>query len=201
MEQAMHMVLEPGPLIWAVIIGLVIAAAAIVTVVLVVSRKKEPERFISLKEELGDHGEQGCETREPYSSRKMEPVRPPVDDDIKTRNLFDDHRIGLYSYYIELQDIKTGEKYTCGIAERIRLGRRPDCNIVVNHKTVSNNHCEVAIMNGVPVLRDLQSVNGTYINGMKITGDVRLSSGVILRLGQKEYLVTVSDFRRRQEEW
>lgn len=200
MEQAIRGIIDPQLIIWAIVIGVIIVVGTILTAILIVTKKKEPEPFLLLKDEL-------VKTHQVEPAAKDNPDIPgkdrkkmPIDDDIKTRNLFDDQSIGLYSYHLELQDIKTGEKYTCGIAERIRIGRRPDCNIAINHNTVSNCHCEVMIAGGVLVLRDLQSVNGTFINGVKITGGSRLTSGVILRLGQKEYLVTVADFRERKED-
>lgn len=213
-----------GNLIWIGVITLILAAAVIAAVVIVITRSKKPESFQKLEDELtGAGGAQSLlsdgakagsladikggdesHTLDLQNSKAGKTSRHSagryVDDDVKTRNIFADRNIGLFSYYIELQDIKTGEKYTTGIADSIRIGRKPDCNIIINSGTVSNYHCQIHMQGGNLVLRDLQSLNGSYINGMRVYGDMRLPTGVILRLGQKEFLVTVCDFRDPPED-
>jgi hypothetical protein len=49
------------------------------------------------------------------------------------------------------------------------VGRSPDVEVVVNDVNVSRRHCEFwRIADGVAV-RDLQSTNGTFVNGHRIT--------------------------------
>lgn len=62
-----------------------------------------------------------------------------------------------------------------------RLGRGSECDIRVEDPGVSRNHCEIVI--GQPVvLRDLDSTNGTLINGERIT-TVDLTDGTEIQLG------------------
>src|ERR1019366_7509532 len=62
--------------------------------------------------------------------------------------------------------------------EKTTVGRVEDNTFQIAEPSVSSHHCEV-------VLRDLNSTNGTYINGEKITERV-IKPGQILRLGQVE---------------
>jgi len=48
------------------------------------------------------------------------------------------------------------------------LGRQPDCDLQVPLGKISRQHCEVHIEKNKVTLKDLQSVNGTFINGKKI---------------------------------
>ena len=187
-----------------VVLAVIVIAAIIIAAVVLSKKKKKTENFHTLRQELAHTQEvielekTGKENAE--AIRQMQKnIRKFEDDDIKTRNLFSDSDIGLFSYYIELQDIKTGERFTTGIAGSITIGRRQECNLVFNRPTVSGIHCEIQIEEGGLVLTDQYSRNGTFINGIRVGASTRLDSGVILRLGQEEFLVTVSDFRHQPD--
>lgn len=49
-------------------------------------------------------------------------------------------------------------------AEVTEVGRHPECGIVLDHPTVSRHHAEVRHEGRRVVLRDLGSLNGTYVN-------------------------------------
>jgi pSer/pThr/pTyr-binding forkhead associated (FHA) protein len=69
-----------------------------------------------------------------------------------------------------------------------RLGRSAACDFPILHPTVSALHCEVVLMEDGLVIRDLESTNGTFVNGRPVR-EARLSAGQILRLGDVELLV------------
>lgn len=50
----------------------------------------------------------------------------------------------------------------------ISIGRRPDCDVQLNFANVSGRHCELLFDRGVWVIRDLQSTNGTRVNGVRV---------------------------------
>jgi pSer/pThr/pTyr-binding forkhead associated (FHA) protein len=52
--------------------------------------------------------------------------------------------------------------------------------------SVSSHHCEILLRGADVVLRDLNSTNGSFINGQQMTGEAVLKSGQIIRLGQVE---------------
>lgn len=49
------------------------------------------------------------------------------------------------------------------------VGRRPGCSMQLNFKTISGNHAELVVENDQLWVRDLNSTNGTYVNGQRIT--------------------------------
>jgi pSer/pThr/pTyr-binding forkhead associated (FHA) protein len=71
------------------------------------------------------------------------------------------------------------------MADRTTIGRAEDNTFQIAEPSVSSHHCEVLLRGGGVVVRDLNSTNGTFINGEKITESV-LKTGQILRLGQIE---------------
>lgn len=52
--------------------------------------------------------------------------------------------------------------------DRTTLGRRPYNDIVIDNLAVSGEHAVIQIADGEAVLEDLNSTNGTYINGKAI---------------------------------
>jgi hypothetical protein len=48
------------------------------------------------------------------------------------------------------------------------LGRGEDCDIRVDHKSVSKLHCIIVKTDGLLLLRDLGSTNGTRVNGQRV---------------------------------
>lgn len=63
------------------------------------------------------------------------------------------------------------------------LGRHPNNSIQLLDKIVSKEHCIVEQRDGRFVLRDLGSLNGTYINGERVRGEQWLKHGDEIALG------------------
>src|SRR5947199_5120903 len=63
------------------------------------------------------------------------------------------------------------------------LGRHPNNSIQLLDKIVSKEHCVVEQRGGEFVLRDLGSLNGTYINGERVRGEGMLKHGDEIALG------------------
>ncbi|CAK7008740.1 FHA domain-containing protein [Tissierella sp. P1] len=74
------------------------------------------------------------------------------------------------------------------IDDSISLGRHGDNNIVVKDPFVSKRHFQIIEDEGDYYLEDLNSANGTYLNGDKIFDVARLNDGDIIRIGQIEFL-------------
>jgi pSer/pThr/pTyr-binding forkhead associated (FHA) protein len=69
--------------------------------------------------------------------------------------------------------------------EKITIGRVEDNTFPIPEPSVSSHHCEIAVKGGEVLVKDLNSTNGTYINGETVT-EGTLKPGQILRLGQVE---------------
>lgn len=74
-----------------------------------------------------------------------------------------------------------------------RVGRHSDNDFQIEHPTISSVHCEIVLQEGGVLLRDLESTNGTFVNGTAVR-EVKLSPGEIVRLGDVELLVETTDF-------
>ncbi|MHC4549727.1 MAG: FHA domain-containing protein [Planctomycetota bacterium] len=67
--------------------------------------------------------------------------------------------------------------------ELVVLGRADDCDLHIVAEQVSRRHAELALLRGRWKVRDLDSSNGTYLNGQRIaTADLR--PGDVIRLGE-----------------
>lgn len=53
--------------------------------------------------------------------------------------------------------------------------------------TVSGNHCKIYRRNQELYILDLNSTNGTYINGQRVRGEMKISNHDKIRIGQSEY--------------
>ena len=69
--------------------------------------------------------------------------------------------------------------------DKTTIGRLEDNTFQIAEASVSSHHCEVLLRGNDVVVRDLNSTNGTFINGEKVT-EKAIKPGQILRLGQIE---------------
>jgi adenylate cyclase len=63
------------------------------------------------------------------------------------------------------------------------LGRHPNNTIQLLDKIVSKEHCILELRDGRFLLRDLGSLNGTYVNGERVRGEAWLKHGDEISLG------------------
>jgi hypothetical protein len=75
-----------------------------------------------------------------------------------------------------------------GACEELLVGRHVECDLVLEHLSVSRRHARLSFRDGSWVLRDLDSTNGTRVNGRRV-GRCRLEAGDRLGLGSAELLV------------
>jgi len=59
------------------------------------------------------------------------------------------------------------------------VGRGEDCDVLLNHKSVSKQHCIIVKTDSVLVIRDLGSTNGTRVNGQRIRRGILLPNDSI----------------------
>jgi VWFA-related protein len=80
------------------------------------------------------------------------------------------------------------------LADRLVIGRNKDCDLVLaNDDMVSAHHCQIESIEGKIVLRDLQSQNGTELNGVPVTARCRIQTGDCILLGHTQLRVTFEE--------
>lgn len=70
----------------------------------------------------------------------------------------------------------------------IRIGRGPECELVLRDSRVSRRHARLAARDGVLVLTDLGSTNGTMVNGHRVT-EVALGAGDRIDVGETSLVI------------
>lgn len=63
------------------------------------------------------------------------------------------------------------------------IGRDPSSQFHLNHPTVSWRHAEIVRHSGGFAIRDLDSSNGTFVNGQRVTEQVTLDFGDAIQIG------------------
>jgi hypothetical protein len=76
----------------------------------------------------------------------------------------------------------TGQVFALGRTP-LTIGRQPDNTIVLPDSLVSRQHARIEWQPDGPVIHDLGSTHGTYLNGQRISGSGLLQPGHMLRVG------------------
>ena len=85
----------------------------------------------------------------------------------------------------------TGRTYELKV-EKSTVGRVADNTLEIPEPSISSHHCELVLKGSEVLVKDLNSTNGTFINGEKISEGV-LKSGNILRLGLVDMRLETGD--------
>jgi pSer/pThr/pTyr-binding forkhead associated (FHA) protein len=72
------------------------------------------------------------------------------------------------------------------------VGRAPRADFVVDAPLVSRLHCRLTLQDDGLLVEDLESTNGTFVNGERVTKLV-MRHGDALRVGRVEFAVKETD--------
>lgn len=87
----------------------------------------------------------------------------------------------LLGWLVPIDGPQRGELYT--LAPLSVIGTEPTCNVVLTDQYMSTKHAEIKAENGLWILRDLGSTNGTYVNDQRIS-QRELVDNDFIRFGQ-----------------
>ena len=77
------------------------------------------------------------------------------------------------------------------------IGRDPGCDLPLEDERVSWRHVRLELTDGKPVLTDLDSSNGTYVDGLLVNGETRTLSGeAIIQVGSTRARVREQEAER-----
>src|SRR5437667_6989340 len=71
------------------------------------------------------------------------------------------------------------------IKDLIVVGRKEECDLRLDHKSVSKMHCVIVKTDGLLFLRDLGSTNGTRVNGQRVRRAALLPNDELAIAGHK----------------
>lgn len=71
-----------------------------------------------------------------------------------------------------------------GGEEDLVIGRGPTCDVVLADRSVSREHARLFFRDGTWIVQDLDSTNGTFVNGQPV-GRSQLAPGDHIRLGDQ----------------
>ena len=86
---------------------------------------------------------------------------------------------------------KIQEHYFLG--DNTIIGRADQNDIVLKDRFISKKHARITKRNGIYYLEDLNSANGTYINGQKIENIIELRDKDLVDIGQVGFLFVNGD--------
>ncbi len=66
----------------------------------------------------------------------------------------------------------------------VNVGRAEYNDIVVPDQSVSSAHAKIQLREGIWMVVDLDSTNGTFVDGDKVSGDAPIAPGAVLRFGE-----------------
>jgi len=100
-------------------------------------------------------------------------------------------------YLVQIDGNDPGRRIPFG-RQPLRLGRRAPADVLLADGEVSGLHCEVVARGSVgnALVTDLNSTNGSFVNGRRVHGSVRLAQGMRLQVGRQ---VFVHEFRTPAE--
>lgn len=73
------------------------------------------------------------------------------------------------------------------------IGRSMDNDIIIESEGVSRHHAQIKLRQGQYVLRDLESANGTFVNGQRIQDECVLQDGDRIRLANVELIFEIPE--------
>ena len=92
---------------------------------------------------------------------------------------------------LKLIDKSSSHIYECYLESTLVLGRRESvCDVEIGpDKTISGRHCRLILEDGDIYIEDLDSSNGTFVNGRSVAGMTKLNKGDCITLGNTKLVI------------
>ena len=82
-----------------------------------------------------------------------------------------------------------GERREIKVTGQLTVGRSQTAGVYLDDKTLSREHTQFFVQSGRLFVKDLESKNGTYLNGALIKGDQPLKHGDRVKVGTATFTV------------
>jgi len=89
----------------------------------------------------------------------------------------------MNEWTISLND-KLIKSFTIKEGWKLTIGRGADADVIVDNTAISREHTSLELKDGLYILSDLGSLNGTFVNGKKINGTEYITQEDDIKLGK-----------------
>jgi len=89
----------------------------------------------------------------------------------------------MSEWIISLND-KVIKSFTIKEGWKLTIGRGADADVIVDNTAISREHTSLELKDGLYILSDLGSLNGTFVNGKKIKGAEYITQDDNIKLGK-----------------
>jgi hypothetical protein len=96
---------------------------------------------------------------------------------------------GLHPVKAVLRVIELGRERLVEALCPLTIGRDRSCELVLADAEVSRKHARLETQGGVVFVRDLESRNGTFLNGQRLAGAVETREGDAIDVGATRVVV------------
>jgi pSer/pThr/pTyr-binding forkhead associated (FHA) protein len=122
------------------------------------------------------------------------PPPPPKPAPRKTEIIDNTVKIGGLGFLISLKTPNQGQTHRVD-RDRMTVGAKADCDIVIDGNHVSDRHASVRFRDGGFYLTDLDSTNGTFVGGERVE-QRPLKDGDAVRFGTSEWVFKCVTFEK-----
>ena len=99
----------------------------------------------------------------------------------------------MFYRLVLISDIEDVDTKSWSLELPATIGRNPEHSVFINHDSISRTHCRLERNGqGTLTVRDLNSMNGTYVGDRKVTNRADLVTGDILQVGAVSFRVEYS---------
>lgn len=160
-------------------VGAVVLLALLVLVIVLLSKKRTNEE--------SDFNATSARSNDSFAVQEYDSIQPDHDEvkhHIKTVNAV---RVRL-----KIKTGKTSEQnIETNLISSLIIGRSDTCDIYIDDTKLSRQHFVIEHDNGNLFVMDLQSRNGTMLNGIRVTGRRALKSGDKILAGLSDIMITI----------
>jgi len=79
-----------------------------------------------------------------------------------------------------------GGEFPLRMNREIIIGRSSDLDMVLVEDMVSRRHAKISSSDADVYIQDMGSTNGTFVNGIRLTRDRKLTPGDVVRIGETD---------------
>lgn len=94
-----------------------------------------------------------------------------------------------YTYQLTMRTGPTPGRIVMLGEGEFMIGRDPASSFAISDPEVSRHHARLTFQSGFYVLEDLNSTNGTFVNGRRLVGQYVMQSGDVINLGENITLI------------